>query len=172
MDPIIGQIQIFGFNFAPRGWATCEGQLLQIAQNQALFSLLGTTYGGNGTTTFGLPDLRGRVPMHFGSGPGLLIKFLGESGGTENTTLVANNLPSHNHVLNGYSEAGTASSPAGAILANTGALDREYATAGTIVTMKSDAIGNTGGNQAFNNMQPYLVVNFCIALEGIYPSRN
>ena len=171
METFIGQIILVGFNFAPRGFATCDGQLLSIAQNTALFSLLGTTYGGNGQTTFGLPDLRGRVPMHQGQGPGLSSRVLGEVSGSETTTLLATNLPTHTHSLNAYSETGNVGSPAGALLANSGSFDTEYRTSGTVVQMGGGAIGNAGGSQPFNNMQPFLAINFVIALEGIFPSR-
>lgn len=172
MDEFIGTIKAFGFNFAPRGWALCQGQLLPIAQNTALFSLLGTTYGGNGTTTFALPDLRGRMPIGQGQGPGLSNYVMGQMGGTENTSLIANNLPAHSHTLNAYSEAGDVASPANALLATSGTLDPEYRASGTGVTMAAGAIGVTGGGQPFNNVQPYLVVNYSICVNGIFPSRN
>ena len=172
MDPLLASILIFAGNFAPKGWAFCNGQLLAINQNQALFALLGTTYGGNGQTTFALPDLRGRVPIHFGQGPGLSNYDLGQAGGAENTTLTVNNLPAHNHPLHATSEGGSTSAPAGAYLGNTGALDREYNISGTSVTMNAGAIGATGASQPFSNVQPYLAINFIIALQGIFPSRN
>lgn len=168
----LGMIALFGFNYAPRGWAFCNGQLLQIAQNSALFSLLGTMYGGDGRTTFALPNLQGRVPIHFGQAPGTSQYQIGQAGGTETTTLVVQNLPPHNHPLNAVSETGETSDPTGALLGNTGALDKEYRISGTGVVMNANAIGNTGGGQPANNMQPYLVVNYCIALQGIYPSRD
>jgi microcystin-dependent protein len=172
MDPLLASILIFAGNFAPRGWAFCNGQLLSIAQNTAVFSLVGTTYGGDGITTFGLPDLRGRVPVHFGQGPGLSNYELGQVGGTENTTLLVNNLPAHKHALNATSEGGTTSAPAGAYLGNTGALDREYNTSGTVVAMNANAIGLSGGSQPFPILQPYLALNYVIAMQGIFPSRN
>ena len=172
MDPILGSILLFAGNFEPLGWAFCNGQLLSIAQDTALFSLLGTTYGGDGQTNFALPDLRGRVPIHFGQGPGLSNYDLGQSGGAENTTLTLNNLPPHNHSLNAVSEAGSTSAPAGAYLGNTGALDKEYNTTGTVVTMNAGAIGATGQSQPFDNLPPYLAINYVIALQGIFPSRN
>jgi microcystin-dependent protein len=171
-QPFLAAIFLFAATFAPRGYAFCNGQLLSIAQNTALFSLIGTTYGGNGTTTFALPDFRGRVPIHAGQGPGLSNYVQGELSGSENTTLLVTNLPQHNHSLVATSEAGSTSDPTGAYLGNTGALDREYNTSGTLVNMNAGAVGLTGGNQPFNNVQPYLVVNFIIALEGIFPSRN
>ena len=171
-EPYLAGIVLFGGNFAPRGWAFCNGQLLSIAQNSALFSLLGTTYGGDGQTTFAFPDLRGRVPIHPGQGPGLSPHTLGEKAGTENRTLLITNMPAHNHLLNAVSESGGASAPAGAFLANSGALDKEYKTSGTNVTMHPQAIGISGGSQPFSIMQPYLCINYIIAMEGIYPSRN
>jgi microcystin-dependent protein len=171
-QPFLAAIFLFAATFAPRGYAFCNGQLLSIAQNTALFSLIGTTYGGNGTTTFGLPDFRGRVPIHAGQGPGLSNFVEGEMAGTENTSLLVSNLPQHNHPFIATSEAGSTSDPTGAYLGNTGALDREYNTSGTLVNMNAGAVGISGGSQPFNNMQPYLVVNFIIALEGIFPSRN
>ncbi len=172
MNPFLAMIMIFAGNFPPQGWAFCDGQLLSIAQNQALFSLLGTTYGGDGQTTFALPDLRGRVPIHMGQGPGLSNYFIGEIAGTENITLTINNMPQHNHVLNATSEQGSTSDPSGAYLGNTGALDREYNTSGTIVQMNPNVVGPKGGSQPFGILQPFLTLNFVIALQGIYPSRN
>ena len=171
-EPFIGEIFMGGMNFAPRDFATCDGQLLQIAQNTALFSLLGTTFGGDGVTTFALPDLRGRVPMHMGQGPGLTNRTMGEQSGNEVVTLITSQIPAHTHSLNAVSDAGDISAPAGALLANTGALDKEYKTSGTPVPMHPTAIGASGGNQPHNNMPPYLVLNFYIALYGIFPSRN
>lgn len=171
-QPFLGMIALFGFNFAPRGWAFCNGQLLPIAQNNALFALLGTMYGGDGRTTFALPNLQGRVPVHFGQSPGTSQQQIGQVGGAEATTLLAQNLPSHNHSLNAVSETGETSDPTGAFLGNTGALDKEYRTSGTRVIMNANAIGNTGDSQPLSIVQPYLVVNYCIALQGIFPSRD
>jgi microcystin-dependent protein len=171
-DAFIGEIRPFGFNFPPRNWATCAGQLLPIAQNQALFSLLGTTYGGNGTTNFALPDLRGRVPVHAGSGP-LGTVTLGEMAGVENVTLTAAQLPSHGHGVAASADLAAATSPAAAL---PGAKPRFgadiYAPASNPVALSSTAVGNAGGSQPHNNMQPSLAINFCICLFGIYPSRN
>ena len=172
LDPFLAEIFMGGMNFAPRGYATCDGQLLSIAQNTAVFSLLGTTFGGNGTSTFALPDLRGRVPMHQGQGPGLTSRTLGEQAGQENVTLITSQVPAHTHPLNAVSDAGDTSAPAGAYAANTGALDKEYKTSGTVVAMNANAVGASGGSQPHNNLPPYLVLNFYIALEGIFPSRN
>jgi microcystin-dependent protein len=171
-EPFISEIYMGGLNFAPRGYALCQGQLMSIAANTALFALVGTTFGGNGTTTFGLPDLRGRVPMGQGNGPGLTPRSLGELGGTENVTLLTTQIPSHTHQYNAVSDAGDTAAPSGAYLANTGALDKEYKTSGTIVPMNTNAVGATGGSQPHGNIQPYLVLNFYIATEGIFPSRN
>ena len=171
-EPYIAEIFMGGMNFAPRGYSTCAGQILSIAQNTALFSLLGTTFGGNGQTTFALPDLRGRVPIGQGQGPGLTDRVLGELSGQENVTLIASQIPSHTHSLKAVSDAGDISAPEGAYLANTGALDKEYKTSGSLVPMNANAIGANGGSQPHDNMPPYLVLTFYIALEGIFPSRN
>ncbi|MBO9592056.1 MAG: phage tail protein [Niabella sp.] len=173
MEPFLSMIVLFGCNFAPRGWAFCQGQILSIAQNTALFSLLGTTYGGNGQTTFALPDLRGRVPIGFGQGPGLSNYVLGQVGGTENVTLTINQIPAHTHALMATAEAGDTSDPTGAFPANTGALDKEYKQAPVNkIAMNAAAVETKGGSQPHTIMQPYLALNYCIALEGIFPSRN
>lgn len=174
-DPFLGQIMMVGFNFAPRGWATCDGQILAISQNSALFALLGTTFGGNGTVTFGLPDLRGRVPIHHGQGPSLTPCVMGESGGVENVQLYANQMPAHNHQLIGTTDAANSASPAGGFPAAVnygGDPVQAYKTTGATTTLNGNAIGIAGQNQAHLNMQPYLVINFVIALAGIFPSRN
>ncbi len=170
MEPFIGQIIMFGGNFAPRGWALCDGQLLSIAENSALFSILGTTYGGDGRTTFGLPDLRGRVALHEGSGPGLSPRPLGSSGGSETNTLSINQLPSHNHqVALPVKEEGDTDNPAGNSIAGDGTNAFGTTTDGIL---GATATGNTGGGQSVNNMPPYRVVNYIIALVGLFPSRN
>jgi microcystin-dependent protein len=171
-QPYIAEIFMAGMNFPPRGYASCSGQLLAISTNTALFSLVGTTFGGNGTSTFGLPDLRGRVPMGMGNGPGLTPRTLGELSGTETVTLLTTQMPQHIHSLNAVSDAGNVSAPAGAYLANTGALDKEYKVTGTVVQMNPTAVGIAGGSQPHDNMPPYLVLNFYIATQGIFPSRN
>lgn len=169
----IGQISLFAGNFPPRNWAFCDGQLLPIAQNTALFSILGTTYGGNGQTNFALPDLRGRVPMHPGSGPGLSTHTLGEVSGAENITLISSQMPAHSHLVNGVASGGNQSSPAGNLPAieSTGT-SLDYSNAATNATMNAGMIGTAGGNQPHSNLQPYTCVNFIICLSGIYPSRN
>lgn len=177
-EPFIGEIIMFGGNFAPRGWALCDGQLLSIAQNTALFSILGTTYGGDGRVTFALPDLRGRVPVHAGQGPGLSDYNLGQVGGTENVTLLTSEIPAHAHgfALNGNSANGSLTSPinnfpATVIDTNGNASIQGYSNTSDGV-MAGGTSSLTGGNQPHNNLQPYLCVNFIIALEGIFPSRG
>lgn len=173
-SPFIAEIRMFGFNFAPRGWAFCNGQLLPIAQNTALFSLLGTTYGGNGTTNFGLPNLQGRAPLHPGQAPGLSPYVLGQTGGSETVTLTQNGLPSHTHAMNGS----IAPPPAGGVTPDpTQGLGRAaggnaYGAAANLTAMSPQALSLQGGSQPHNNLMPYLTVNFCIALQGIFPSRN
>ncbi|MEX0331516.1 MAG: phage tail protein [Puniceicoccaceae bacterium] len=171
-EPFIGEIKLYGFTFAPRGWALCDGQLLAIAQNQALFSLLGTIYGGDGRTSFGLPDLRGRVPIHFGQGPGLSNRQLGQKSGEEWITLTANQMPSHNHPIVTIDGVGDKKTPSGNFLSI--ANDGEANYSSSTVDPKSQLSGSssTGGNQAHYNMPPFLTVNFSIALTGIYPSRS
>jgi microcystin-dependent protein len=170
-DPFVGEIRLFGFNFAPVGWAMCQGQLLPISQNTALFSLLGTTYGGNGTSTFALPDLRGRVPVSQGQGLGLSPYSLGEIEGTETVTLSATQLPAHNHLVRANDNKGTMKTAAGNVLA-LGKKD-EFATAPDATTVMNSAMIESAGDDApINNLQPLLVLNACIALNGIYPSRS
>ena len=172
-EPFIGQIITAGFNFAPQGYATCDGQLLSIAQNTALFSLLGTTYGGNGTTTFALPDLRGRVPMHQGQGSGLTNRTMGEMSGSESHTLISNEMPQHSHAVNVSSAAANNRSPANNYLAmESQNRTSTYTSNAPNATLNTSSVAIAGGGQPHNNMQPYLVINFCIALEGIFPSRN
>ncbi len=182
-EPFIGQIIMFGGTFAPRGWALAEGQLLPISSYSALFSILGTTFGGDGRTTFGLPDLRGRVPMGAGRGAGLSFYRLGQKGGVETVTLTTLQMPSHNHIasttatLKATSDAGHSDAPTANILANDGG-DRIYKNIAPNVNMSPAAISantivsNNGGSQPHTNIQPYQVVNFIIALQGTYPSRN
>lgn len=169
-QPFIGEIRMFGGNFAPRGWMFCNGQLLSIAQNTALFSLLGTTYGGNGQTTFALPDLRGRVPVHFGQGPGLTNRSLGETAGVETVTLTTSTLPSHSHTPNASAAAGTQASPTGGFWAAAGQL--RYSAGAPSVAFHAGAAALSGGGQPHENMVPYTAVSFIMAVEGIFPSRN
>ena len=172
-DPFLGQIIMFGGNFAPRGWALCEGQLLPISQNTALFSILGTTYGGDGRTTFGLPDLRGRVPMGNGQGPGLTNRRLGEKSGAENVTLTSAQMPTHNHTAAAVGPAGNSNDATGNVWADDAGVSSATYSSGVVTgAMRGDAIGNAGSNQAHTNVQPYQVVNFIIALQGTFPSRN
>lgn len=180
-DPFIGEIIMFGGNFAPRGWALCDGQLLAISSHSALFSILGTTYGGDGRTTFALPDLRSRVAMHKGTGPGLTPRALGEEGGFEDNILVEANLPAHNHDITATARckdaAGNANTAAGNVCSDdAGVSSATYSDAGADADMHSSAItaesANTGNGQAFTNIQPFLAVNFIIALQGTFPSRN
>ena len=162
-EPFLSEIRLFSFNFPPKGWAFCNGQLLPINQNQALFSLLGTTYGGNGQTTFGLPDLRGRYAMHEGNG-----HTLGEKAGTEAVTINIQQMPQHLHFLQGANKNGDQPVPTGFLLGNVTSLYRQPTNLIPLLT----SVTNVGGNQAHTNMCPYLALNFCIALQGIFPSQN
>lgn len=172
MEPMIGMIVPFGFNFAPRGWAQCNGQLLSIAQYNALFSLLGTYYGGDGSSTFALPDLRGRAPKHFGTGPGLSAMHIGERGGAESMVLAVANMPAHSHAANATKAGGTSSNPRNNFWAADDDGEKIYSPGPGAAAMASGAIGSTGGGQSFTLEDPYLAVNWCIALEGTYPSRS
>ncbi|MEM6620719.1 MAG: tail fiber protein [Pseudomonadota bacterium] len=173
-EPFIAEIRIFAGNFAPRSWAFCDGQLLPISQNTALFSLIGTTYGGDGRSTTALPNMQGRAPMHPGRGPGLTSRRLGQQGGVEDVTLTEAQMPSHKHSVQGVQQSqfarGNNLSPLGNLFAppQTG---NSYAPPGAAVQM-ADVLTDTGGSQAHNNMQPYLAMNFIIALVGVYPSRS
>ncbi len=172
-EPYIGEIKMFAGNFNPRGYAYCSGQLLPISQNTALFSLLGTIYGGNGQTTFALPNLQGRAPMNWGQGSGLTNRVIGQNGGTAAVTLNTTQIPSHNHLLQGTTGDGTLGEPNGATFGS-GARGNPpfYAAQGTSVPMAQQAIGIAGTGQPHNNLQPYLVVSFIIALTGVYPPRS
>lgn len=173
-DPFIGEIRIVPFNFAPQGWADCNGQMLAINQNQALFSLLGTNYGGNGTTTFGLPDLRGRFPMHEGTGPGLSWHTLGERAGTETHTLLPTQMPAHNHTaaLLASGGEGDRSDPSGAYPARAEEPLQPYAgSTSTSMGAGGVQVGLAGNSQPVSHMPPYLCLRFIIALQGIFPSR-
>ncbi|MGX8010563.1 phage tail protein [Mesorhizobium sp. ORM8.1] len=172
MDPFVAEIRIFPFNFAPKGWAFCDGQILPLSQNTALFSLLGTTYGGDGKSNFALPDMQGNAPMHPGQGPGLSLHDLGETGGSETVTLLESEIPSHPH---------TVESVPGNFSANTNvptntafgksAQGNAYTPAASMVPLSSQAIAPAGGSQPHNNMMPYITLSFCIALQGVFPPR-
>jgi len=169
-EPFVGQIMLFGGNFAPRGWAFCDGQLLAINQNDALFSLLGTLYGGDGRTTFALPDLRGRTPVHMGEGPGLSERRIGSDMGEEEITLNINQMANHQHILQATTNEANSNNPTNMQLAKT--VLNIYSDATPEVDLNTSAIGMTGGNQPHENMMPFQCINFCIALFGIYPSRQ
>ena len=171
-DPFVAEIRMFPFNFAPRGWAWCDGQLLPLSQNTALFSLLGTTYGGDGRSTFALPNLQGSAPMHPGQGPGLSLHDLGETGGSETVTLLQSEIPTHSHALRFVADVAEDVSPTGNSLAlsTDGAL---YTTTGIgTAQLAAQEITPAGGDQPHNNLQPYLTVYFCIALQGVFPPRG
>jgi microcystin-dependent protein len=170
-EPFVGEIRMFGFGFAPQGWALCNGQLLPISQNQALFSLLGTTYGGDGRTTFALPDMQSRVPVCQGQGPGLSSYAEGQAGGAETVTLAAGQMPGHTHPVKASSSAAGSDQPGGRVLARS-ASHIYIAEPDTSTVMNADMLGGAGGGQPHGNIQPYLAVNFCIALSGIFPPRN
>jgi microcystin-dependent protein len=166
-EPFLAEIRIMSFGFAPKGWALCNGQLMQINQNQALFSLLGTTYGGDGRVTFGLPDLQGRAPIHMGAG-----HTEGERGGEQGHTLSISEIPTHVHTLNGSTTQATTVSPDVNTVISASTPQSAYASAANLVAMAPNAIANVGGSQAHLNMQPFLTLTFCIALQGIFPSQN
>jgi microcystin-dependent protein len=172
-EPYVGEIRMFAGNFAPRGWALCEGQLLDVSSNDALFSLLGTIYGGDGRTTFGLPDMRGRVPLHAGStnGPGLSPRRLGEKGGTEDETLTVQELPSHTHPMRASTSLGNTPGPAKRVPATATSFEA-YINEAPTQALAPDAITAVGGSRSHTNLQPSVCVYFIIALVGIYPSRN
>jgi microcystin-dependent protein len=178
MDPFVAEIRIFPFNFAPKGWAFCDGQILPISQNTALFSLLGTTYGGDGKSNFALPNLQGRAPMFYGQGPGLSLYDIGENGGSETVTLLQTEIPQHNHPFNADAHDATTTSPANGSYAqgvwNAGGTSGNvifYFAGAPDTQLAPNAIGPIGG-QPHNNMMPYLTLNFCIALQGVYPPRT
>jgi len=173
-DPFVAEIRIFPFNFAPKGWAWCDGQLLPLSQNTALFSLLGTTYGGDGRSTFALPNMQGSAPMHPGQGPGLSLHDLGEAGGSETVTLLESEIPSHTHTLRATVEDGTQGSltPGIALGTSVGGQLYQSSTAANLVPMSPAALAPAGGDQPHNNMQPYLTFYFNIALQGVFPPRT
>lgn len=170
-DPFVAEIRIFPFNFAPPGWAFCDGQLLPISQNTALFSLVGTYYGGDGRSTFGLPDLRGRAPMFYGQGPGLSLRDIAETSGTETATVAAAEIPAHTHTLAVSPTTANTASPAAAAPAERATLNTS-AKPGTLRAMASTALATTGTSTPHNNMMPYLTLNFCIAISGVFPPRS
>ncbi len=172
MDPFVAEIRIFPFNFAPKGWAFCDGQILPLSQNTALFSLLGTTYGGDGKSNFALPNLQGSAPMHPGQGPGLSLHDLGEIGGSETVTLLESEMPTHSHASTASNSDGTDQSPANSLYAGGIGGIAQYATPGATTMLSPQAIQPSGGDQPHNNMQPYLTLSFCIALQGVYPPRT
>ena len=170
-DPFVAEIRIFPFNFAPKGWAWCDGQLLPLSQNTALFSLLGTTYGGNGKSNFALPDLQGRAPMHPGQGPGLSLHDLGETGGSETVTLLESEIPAHSHGFSVSTQDGTEPAPQGQKFAK-GIGVGYYAAPGALTQLNPNALAPAGGDAPHNNMMPYLTFYFCIALQGVFPPRG
>lgn len=174
-DPFVAEIRIFPFNFAPKGWAWCDGQLLPLSQNTALFSLLGTTYGGNGKSNFALPDLQGRAPMHPGQGPGLSLHDLGETGGSETVTLLESEIPAHSHALSANSDFATLQSPSPARALARSQNGNAYfpaSPAPPLVQMSPNSLAPAGGDQPHNNLQPYLTFYFSIALQGVFPPRG
>ena len=172
MDPFVAEIRMFPFNFAPKGWAWCDGQLLPLSQNTALFSLLGTSYGGDGKSNFALPDLQGRAPMHPGQGPGLSLHDLGETGGSETVTLLESEIPSHSHSENVSQSDGTDQVPANSMLAAGVGIGQYAAASGAQVNLNDNGLAPAGGDQPHNNMQPYLTLYFNIALQGVFPPRT
>jgi microcystin-dependent protein len=174
MDPFVAEIRIFPFNFPPKGWAFCDGQLMPISQNTALFSLLGTTYGGDGKSTFALPNMQGNVPMHPGQGPGLSLHDLGETSGSETVTLLQSEMPAHSHSLMASSTSSSKPNPSGNALARvqSGATPYVPSAGAPLVNFAGAALSPAGGGQPHNNMQPYLTLSFCIALQGVFPPRT
>lgn len=172
-DPFVAEIRIFPFNFAPTGWAFCNGQLMPISQNTALFSLLGTTYGGDGKSTFALPDMQGNAPMQPGQGQGLSQRFLGELSGSETETLLVSEMPIHTHSASGSTSIATAQTPGPTVLLGRmeGGANAYQSSTASLVTMAPQALSPAGGSLPHNNLQPYLTLNFCIALQGIFPQR-
>jgi len=175
MDPFVAEIRIFPFNFAPKGWAFCDGQILPLSQNTALFSLLGTTYGGDGKSNFALPNMQGNAPMHPGQGPGLSLHDLGETGGSETVTILDSEMPAHSHFMrvhNGDQADHQVPGPTTSIAQSANGSAYQTTSNANLTAMAFQTITPTGGNQPHNNMQPYLTLNFCIALQGVYPPRT
>jgi microcystin-dependent protein len=173
-DPFLAEIRIFPFNFAPKGWAFCDGQILPLSQNTALFSLLGTTYGGDGKSNFALPNVQGNAPMHPGQGPGLSLHDLGETGGSQTVSLLESEIPSHSHAMMASSDSADNFVTAGNMIAKPlGRGNNLFVTTTTpLVAMNDNALAPAGGDQPHNNMQPFLTLNFCIALQGVFPPRT
>ncbi len=171
-DPFVAEIRMFPFNFAPRGWAWCDGQLLPLSQNTALFSLLGTTYGGNGESNFALPDLQGRSPMHPGQGPGLSLHDLGETGGSETVTLLESEIPAHAHTMRAVNDVGDVPQQGGNSFSRSAGAAIYNATNANLAGMADNSLAPAGGDQPHNNLMPYLTVYFCIALQGVFPPRT
>ena len=172
-DPFVAEIRIFPFNFAPKGWAFCNGQLLPLSQNTALFSLLGTTYGGDGKSTFALPNLQGSAPMHPGQGPGLSLHDLGETGGSETVSLLESEIPAHSHSVLAQNAPGNRTNPIGNSFARLSSGNAYIPPAGApLVAMAAETLPPAGGDQPHNNMQPYLTLNFNIAMQGVFPPRG
>ena len=170
-DPFVAEIRIFPFNFAPKGWAFCDGQILPLSQNTALFSLLGTTYGGDGKSNFALPNMQGNAPMHPGQGPGLSLHDLGETGGSDTVSLLESEIPAHSHSLIASQSDANNQSPVNQLYA-AGVGIGMYAAPGPLTPLNANAVAPAGGDQPHNNLQPYLTLNFCIALQGVYPPRT
>ncbi len=172
-NPYIGEVRTFGFNFAPRSWALCNGQLVPISQNTALFSIIGTFYGGNGTTTFALPNLQGTVPVGIGTGAGLSNYVIGQTGGEQNHTLAVTEIPAHNHGMTASSQPGEDTSPAGEALASSsGPKLYQTVTNTNLVTLNATTLNTVGSSGPHNNLMPYLAITFCICLRGVFPARN
>ena len=170
--PFVGEIRMFGGNFAPAGWAFCDGSLIAISENDTLFTLIGTTYGGDGQQTFALPDLRGRLPIHMGQGAGLSSRVIGENGGTETVMLTVPQIPGHTHAFLGSTSPASALSPAGAVVASPTNIDLYRPGSTPDQAMASNAISPTGGSQPHDNTQPFLCISFIISLFGVFPSQN
>jgi microcystin-dependent protein len=174
-DPFVAEIRIFPFNFAPKGWAFCDGQLLPLSQNTALFSLLGTTYGGNGKSNFALPNMQGNAPMHPGQGPGLSLHDLGETGGSPTVSLLESEIPGHQHAMrahNGDQADAQNPSPNTSLAQSANGFAYQSSGAQSLVSLSPSALAPVGGDQPHNNMQPYLTLNFCIAMQGVFPPRG
>jgi microcystin-dependent protein len=174
MDPFVAEIRIFPFNFAPKGWAFCDGQILPLSQNTALFSLLGTTYGGDGKSNFALPNMQGNAPMHPGQGPGLSLHDLGETGGSDTVSLLESEIPSHSHFMRAHNgDPADVQNPSPNVVMAQSANGFAYQTTiQNVVSMSDNTLAPAGGDQPHNNLQPYLTLNFCIALQGVYPPRT